>query len=60
MRIHPHARATQFLSDVSPDVVDGDRLQLLIALDLLVDGALAGPQFPVIKKRGCRLLTGEQ
>lgn len=54
MSIHPHAGATQFLSDISPDVVDGNRLQLLIALDLLVDGAFTGPQFPVVKKRGCR------
>lgn len=54
MRIHPHAGTSQFLSDVSPDVVDGYRLQLLVALDLLVDGAFAGPQFPVVKKRGCR------
>lgn len=45
--IHPHAGATQFLADVSPDVVDGYRLQLLVALDLLVDGAFTGSQFPV-------------
>ena len=54
MTIHPHAGATEFLSDVSPDVVDGDRLQLLIALDLLVDGSFTGPQFPVNKNRGCK------
>lgn len=45
-----HAGATQLLADVSPDVVDGHRLQLLIALDLLVDGALAGSQFPLGSK----------
>lgn len=44
--IHPHAGATQFLADVSPDVVDGYRLQLLVALDLLVDGAFTGSQLP--------------
>lgn len=44
---HPHAGAPQLLADVSPDVVDGHRLQLLVALDLLVDGALAGSQLPV-------------
>lgn len=53
MTIYPHAGATEFLSDVSPDVVDGYRLQLLIALDLLVDGSLTGPQFPVIKNKRC-------
>lgn len=51
MSIHPHAGATQFLPDVSPDVVDGHRLQLLIALDLLVNGAFTGSQFPVVKKQ---------
>lgn len=44
---HPHAGASQLLADVSPDVVDGHRLQLLVALDLLVDGALTGSQLPV-------------
>lgn len=46
-----HAGAAQFLADVSPDVVDGHRLQLLIALNLLVDGAFAGSQFPLGSKR---------
>lgn len=43
-----HAGAAQFLPDVSPDVVDGYRFQLLIALNLLVDGAFAGSQFPLV------------
>lgn len=51
MGIHPHAGAAKFLPDVSPDVIDGHRLQLLIALDLLVDGAFTGSQFPVVKKK---------
>lgn len=50
--IHPHAGATQLLSDISPDVFDGHWLQLLIALDLLIDGSFAGPQFPAGVRRG--------
>lgn len=50
--IHPHAGATQLLSDISPDVFDRHRLQLLIALDLLIDGSFAGPQFPAFVRRG--------
>jgi len=57
---HPHAGATQLLPDVSPDVVDGHRLQLLVALDLLVDGALAGSQLPGIERRGSRWLQKEK
>lgn len=49
---HPHAGAPQLLADVSPDVVDGNRFQLLVALDLLVDGAFAGPQLPVGVEEG--------
>lgn len=46
-----HAGAAQLLADVPPDVVDGYRLQLLVALNLLVDGAFAGSQFPLVSKR---------
>ena len=52
MIVYPHAGATQFLPDISPDVVDGHRLQLLIALDLLVDGSFTGPKLPALMKRG--------
>lgn len=45
-----HAGAAQLLPDISPDVVDGHRLQLLVALDLLVDGAFAGSQLPLGSK----------
>lgn len=48
---HPHAGAPQLLADVSADVVDGHGLQLLVALDLLVDGALAGSQLPVGERK---------
>lgn len=49
-RTDSHAGPTQFLPNVSPDVVDSHRFQLLIPLNLLVNCAFTCSQFPLVER----------